>query len=142
MLHVIRDTQDPLISLIEDDPVRPEISAEDRVGPHKEILVRMVDGRPAAVVCVSYQDHVPEDVPGLVTTGAESVAVFYTIWSYDVGSGRQLVFEARDHVQETRPHVARFVTLSPPTEMARRFHLRNGAVELRINATTVNYEYR
>jgi len=31
--------------------------------------------------------------------------------------------------------------LSPPTEMARRFHHKNGAVTLRTNEETVNYEY-
>jgi len=37
--------------------------------------------------------------------------------------------------------VKRFITLSPQTEMARRFHLRNGAVVLQVNTTSVNYEY-
>ena len=37
--------------------------------------------------------------------------------------------------------VKRFVTLSPCTEMARKFHLQNGAIELRQNEWTVNYEY-
>ena len=39
------------------------------------------------------------------------------------------------------PHIKRFVTLSPKTEMAKKFHLRNGATELQENETTVNFEY-
>jgi hypothetical protein len=33
------------------------------------------------------------------------------------------------------------VTLSPKTDMARKFHLKNGAKIFRENEETVNYEY-
>jgi hypothetical protein len=143
MLHVIRTTADPLIDLIRDDPVRPEIPSEHRVGPHKEVLVLLSDdATPHAVVCVSYQDQVPSTVAELTApSGDATIAVFYTIWSYATGAGQEMIFQARDHVIETRPTVTRFVTLSPPTEMARRFHLKNGAVVFRTNIDTVNYEY-
>ena len=36
----------------------------------------------------------------------------------------------------------RFVTLSPKTELAKRFHLKNGAIVYRENDETVNYEYQ
>ena len=36
----------------------------------------------------------------------------------------------------------RYVTLSPKTEMARKFHLRNGATLLKENEFTFNFEYR
>jgi hypothetical protein len=32
--------------------------------------------------------------------------------------------------------------LSPKTEMARKFHLKNGARELRENINTINYIYK
>jgi len=35
----------------------------------------------------------------------------------------------------------RLVTLSPLTQMARDFHLRNGAKELQVNKTSQNFEY-
>ena len=35
----------------------------------------------------------------------------------------------------------RLVTLSPLTDMARNFHLKNGAKELQVNETTQNFEY-
>jgi hypothetical protein len=47
-----------------------------------------------------------------------------------------------DQIKEQFPTVTRFVTLSPKTEMARRFHHKNGAVTLRENEDTVNYEYQ
>ena len=37
--------------------------------------------------------------------------------------------------------IKRVVTLSPKTEMARRFHLRNGAREVGVNVVTANFEY-
>ena len=69
------------------------------------------------------------------------VAVFYTIWSYRSGAGRELLLAAVDHIKRNRPNVQRFVTLSPKTEMAYRFHINNGARVLRENAVTINYEY-
>jgi hypothetical protein len=41
-----------------------------------------------------------------------------------------------------RPEVTTYVTLSPKTEMARKFHLKNGAEVFQENETTVNYLYR
>lgn len=141
MLHVIRDTTDPLIKLIADDPVRPHIPSQWRVEQGKEILVTLDGERPTAVVCVSYQDHVPEDESELDSAAAPTVAVFYTIWSYVPGAGRKMIFKARDHIRTNWPTVSRFVTLSPQTDMARRFHLHNGAIVARENPTSVNYEY-
>jgi hypothetical protein len=37
--------------------------------------------------------------------------------------------------------VKAIVTLSPQTELAKRFHLKNGAKVHRQNPTSVNYEY-
>ena len=69
------------------------------------------------------------------------MAVFYTIWSYRPGAGRKLIRAAAAWIRKHRPEISEFVTLSPPTEMARTFHLRNGARELRVNGDTVNYLY-
>ena len=38
-------------------------------------------------------------------------------------------------------HLNRLVTLSPLTEMATKFHLRNGAKLLQVNESTQNFEY-
>ena len=38
-------------------------------------------------------------------------------------------------------HLNRLVTLSPLTEMATKFHSRNGAKLLQVNETTQNFEY-
>jgi hypothetical protein len=52
-----------------------------------------------------------------------------------------MIQEAQKRLKHAYPHIQRAVTLSPPTAMARKFHLRNGAFELQVNSTTVNFEY-
>ena len=39
-------------------------------------------------------------------------------------------------------HLNRLVTLSPLTEMATKFHLRNNAKLISVNDTTQNFEYK
>ena len=43
---------------------------------------------------------------------------------------------------EKSNHLNRLITLSPLTEMARNFHLNNGAIELQVNQKTQNFEYK
>ena len=143
-LHVIQSLTDPLCSLITDDPVRPEIPLEFRVSVSSEIfaLLDELSQEPLAAVCCAYRDLIPENTHELIAQPlSASVAVFYTIWSYKPGAGRKLIIAAREWIQSNRPEIARFVTLSPPTDMARVFHLRNGAEVFRINTDTVNYLY-
>ena len=143
-LHIIHSLSDPLCALVADDPVRPEIPLSFRVGASSEIIVLQDDyGKPTAVVCVVYTDSVPRSKLELLETlsYAPVVAVFYTIWSYVPGAGRRLIRAAQAHIQTSRPDIVKYVTLSPPTEMARVFHLRNGAQVLNINADSVNYSY-
>ena len=39
-------------------------------------------------------------------------------------------------------HLNRLITLSPLTEMASKFHSKNGAKLLQVNETTQNFEYQ
>jgi len=143
MLHIIDDLNDQLIRLITDDPVRPEIPPEQRVNEQSRIFVlEDDDGTPRAVTCVKFLEQIPERVEDLTFFGSTaSTAVFYTIWSYASGAGQQLILEAQQWIRENRPTVNTYVTLSPKTEMARRFHLKNGARVYRENETSVNYLY-
>ncbi len=144
MLHIINNLQDELLRLIKDDPVRPEIPAEQRVNATSRIFVLQNDNdEPIAVTCVKFLADIPESVTDLADTVVNTnTAVFYTIWSYAAGAGRELIEQARSQIEQTHPEVKTFVTLSPKTEMARRFHLKNGAEVYRENAETVNYLYR
>jgi hypothetical protein len=99
--------------------------------------------KPQAVVCVARKSSVPKDVLelALVEDSPATVAVFYTIWSYSTGAGRRLIQEAQRSIRVEFKNIKTFVTLSPPTEIARLFHLKNGAGVLSINSDTVNYIY-
>lgn len=144
MLHIIQDLSDSLLSLIKDDPVRPEIPVEDRVNANSRIFVLRDETtqEPLAVTCVKFLDRVPSAVDDLAETVVNTnTAVFYTIWSYAAGAGRKLIQEAQAQIRLEHPEVDVYVTLSPKTEMARRFHHKNGARTLRENPDSVNYVY-
>jgi hypothetical protein len=143
MLSLITDCNNPLLEYIKDDPVRPEIPKEFRVDKNKFVICLCDQDKPSAIVCVSLHDNIPDDVMGLSQiTDSPTVAIFYTIWSYVPGAGAKLIFSAVDEIKKMFPSIDRFVTLSPKTEMAKRFHLKNGAQIFRSNETTVNYEYK
>ena len=145
MLHIINDLRDNLLTLIKDDPVRPELTPEFRVNSNSKIFVLRDDAttEPLAVTCVKFLNQIPHNVDELAElTVNTNTAVFYTIWSYAAGAGRRLIEEAQQQIQQEHPEVDTYVTLSPKTEMARRFHLKNGAEVFRENPDTVNYLYR
>ena len=69
------------------------------------------------------------------------IAIAYTIWSKKKGGGKLIVKEVFKKIKQSN-HLNRLITLSPLTEMARNFHLRNGAIELQVNEKTQNFEYK
>ena len=143
MFQFITDLSHTLLSFIKDDPVRPEISTDFRVSDGR-VVAALTDEEqnPEAMVCVSFHNFIPEDVEGLKKTAqVPTTATFYTVWSYKPGSGRELLLQTMKNIKEQYPTVTTFVTLSPHTEMARRFHLKNGAIVFRTNKNTVNYLY-
>ena len=143
MLHTITTITEELELLIKDDPVRPEIPMSDRINTNSRIYLLKNGDNTSAVTCVKFLESVPaavEDMAELVESA--TTAVFYTIWSYAAGAGRTLIQEAQKSIESEFPGIQTYVTLSPKTEMARRFHLKNGARELRENSTTINYIYK
>ena len=144
MLHIINNLQDEFLRLLKDDPVRPEIPAEQRVNSNSQIFVlKNEHNEPLAVTCVKFLADIPESVTDLADTVVNTnTAVFYTIWSYAAGAGRELIEQAQAQIKQEQPEVKTFVTLSPKTEMARKFHHKNGATTYRENADSINYLYR
>jgi len=142
MIHLIKDYSDKFLRYLKEDPVRPHIPVNERIGNHKDIFVLPDVENVQAITCVSYVDNVPKSEVDLFADNIEpNIAIFYTIWSYKPGAGRQLILDSVEYIKEHNPNIVRFVTLSPKTEMAKRFHLKNGAIVLRENIDTVNYEY-
>ncbi len=150
MLKLIENSD--LWHLFEDDPVRPHLTAHFRTAPGREafVLYSRNDIRPRAraVICTAYTNVVPltEQELDAYSIAADSwdqapnIAVFYTVWSYDRGAGRDIVFAAQSWIKEHRG-CKRFVTLSPLTKMAEQFHLKNGAVLTAKGTQCQNFEY-
>ena len=140
---MLNTPDNPLAELIKGDPVRPHIPIEERFTNGEVWMLCNEQDDVEAVLCVSWQDFVPESEQELfqLKGSSASVAVFYTIWSLAPGAGTKMIFEAQKRLKQNYPHIQRAVTLSPLTPMARKFHLRNGAFEFRMNPTTVNFEY-
>lgn len=143
MLHKITTITEDLNQLILDDPVRPEIPLSQRVNANSRIYMLKSGDQTLAVTCVKFLTVVPAAVEDLVDlVESATTAVFYTIWSYAAGAGRELIQQAQTSIQAEFPDISTYVTLSPKTEMARKFHLKNGARELRENSNTINYIYK
>lgn len=141
MLNLIKDSTNPLLEYIKDDPVRPDIPVDFRVS-HNRFVAALLGDKLEAMVCVSLHNFVPENVDDLKQDNDNlDTAIFYTIWSYRAGAASKLLFAVVDEIRRLYPTVTRFVTLSPKTDMARKFHTRNGAHVFRENADTINYEY-
>ena len=119
---------------IKDDPVR-KVSYKFRTSQGRCIYT--IPGK--AVVCIANTFKCPIDMQQLEIYSlpeAEEFTIFYTVWSYEKGYGRLILNELLQLLQTKR-----YVTLSPKTEMAKTFHLRNGAKLLAENKTSYNFEY-
>ncbi len=144
------ETLEQVYALCQDDPVRPHISADQRLQKGKDVLVLRDDKENiTAVICIAYTNEVPTNEKELEYYSQAacqdgqhgSIAVAYTVWSYAKGAGREIVLQARDFVTANRP-ITRIVTLSPLTAMAERFHLRNGATLIAKHPYAQNFEYK
>ena len=141
-------TLEQVYAVFKDDPVRPHIPADQRLQQGKDVFVLRDDEENiTAVICIAYTNTVPKDERELEYYAQAasqdgqhgSIAVAYTVWSYSKGAGREMV-QARDYIRQHRP-VTRLVTLSPLTEMAERFHIRNGATLVAVHPYAQNFEY-
>jgi|MEHZ01.5.fsa_nt_MEHZ011443481.1_3 hypothetical protein len=130
-----------------DDPVRPHIPKLIRYtkNRHTFFLTDESDRKVTAMVCLSRNSIIAKqesDLSIYSTKEIENTNVhLYTIWSYGKGAGRDLALQIVEAIPKRWPQVKRILTLSPKTEMARKFHLSNGALELQTNDDTVNFEY-
>ena len=104
-------------------------------------------------MCFAYTNRIPKTVEELKKLSHDAylqsalrdqnigrIAVAYTVWSKKKGGGKLIVKEVFKKIKKSN-HLNRLVTLSPLTEMATKFHLKNGAKLLQINENTQNFEY-
>ncbi len=138
----------------EEDPVRPELDNEFRTGYGRKIYGVEYQGEIYAVMCFAYTNIIPKSVDELEKLSTDAflqsamrdqsggqIAIAYTVWSKKKGGGKLIVKEVFKKIKKSN-HLNRLVTLSPLTEMATKFHIRNGAKLVQINETTQNFEYK
>ena len=139
---------------IADDPVRPELSNDFRTSYGRKIFGVKYKNEIHAVMCFAFTNNIPKTVDELDRYSKDAflqsthrdqnvgkMAIAYTVWSKKKGGGKLIVKEVYKMIKKSN-HLNRLVTLSPLTEMARKFHLRNGAIELQVNEESQNFEYR
>ena len=138
----------------EEDPVRPELDNEFRTGYGRKIYGVEYHGEIHAVMCFAYTNKIPKSVEELEKLSTDAflqtamrdqaggqIAIAYTVWSKKKGGGKLIVKEVFKKIKKSN-HLNRLVTLSPLTEMATKFHTRNGAKLVQINEATQNFEYK
>ena len=139
---------------ISKDPVRPELDNDFRTSYGRKIYGVKYKDEIHAVMCFAFTNKIPKTVKELDLLSKDAflqsaqrgqkigkIAIAYTVWSTKKGGGKLIVKEVFKVIKKSN-HLNRLVTLSPLTEMARNFHLRNGAEELQVNETTQNFEYK
>ena len=136
-----------------EDPIRPELDNNFRSSYGRKIFGVKYLGEIHAVMCFAYTNEIPKSVEELDKLSHDAflqsamrdqkvgqIAIAYTVWSKKKGGGKLIVKEVFKKIKKSN-HLNRLVTLSPLTEMATKFHSRNGAKLLQINETTQNFEY-
>ena len=139
---------------INEDPVRPELDNVFRRSYGRKIFGVKYKKEISAIMCFGFTNEIPTSVKelDLMTRDAYlksaqgdqkigKIAIAYTIWSQKKGGGKLIVREVFKMIKKSN-HLNRLVTLSPLTEMAKNFHLKNGAIELQVNEATQNFEYK
>ena len=137
-----------------EDPVRPELDIKFRTEYGRKIYGVKYKNEVCAIMCFGFTNAIPKTIDelDLMTKDAHlqstlrdqnvgKIAVAYTIWSKKKGGGKLIVKEVFKKIKQSN-HLNRLVTLSPLTEMAKNFHLRNGAFKLQVNDNTQNFEYK
>ena len=136
-----------------EDPIRPELNNEFRTSYGRKIYGVKYKGQIHAVMCFAFTNKIPKSVEDLDMLSKDAflqsalrdqrvgkIAIAYTVWSKKKGGGKLIVKEVFKLIKRSH-HLNRLITLSPLTEMARKFHLSNGAVQIQVNETTQNFEY-
>ena len=137
----------------EEDPVRPELDNTFRTSFGRKIFGVKYKDEIHAIMCFAFTNKIPKTVKELDNLSKDAflqsalrdqkvgkIAIAYTVWSKKKGGGKLIVKEVFKMIKKSN-HLNRLVTLSPLTEMATNFHLRNKARLISVNEETQNFEY-
>lgn len=165
---LIECDKEEYLKYIKDDPVRPNLFTDDSIRFQGNFRVYADIDRQGfgvnvnAIICVVIAPFIPQDEEQLRSiANGESELSFqcrvkedgglekvvgkvlcpYSLWSYEKGAGTKLINSLLEAAPIMYPDIDYVITMSPPTQMAMKFHLRNGASMISPNKETVNYEY-
>ena len=137
-----------------EDPVRPELDNVFRRSYGRKIYGVKYMKEIHAVMCFAYTNKIPKNVEELDKFSHDAflqsaqrdqnvgkIAIAYTVWSKKKGGGKLIVKEVFKKIKNSN-HLNRLITLSPLTDMAYKFHIKNNAKLIRVNETTQNFEYK
>ena len=137
-----------------EDPVRPELDNVFRRSYGRKIYGVKYGGEIHAVMCFAYTNQIPRNVEELDKFSHDAflqsaqrdqnvgqIAIAYTVWSKKKGGGKLIVKEVFKKIKKSN-HLNRLITLSPLTDMAFKFHSKNGAKLIQVNESTQNFEYK
>ena len=134
--------------IIKTDPVRPHIVPALRIKNGARVFYYGEPDKLIAAICMHTSRIVPDSEEQLITEyyhgGASkggSKAIFYSVWSNQKGMGRNILNTALSSLLLEQKY-ERFITLSPKTDMARKFHESNGAVLIHESLWAYNFEYK
>jgi len=138
----------------DEDPIRPELNNIFRRSYGRKIFGVKYKGEIHAVMCFAFTNQIPKNIEELGKFSHDAylqsaqrdqnigkIAIAYTVWSKKKGGGKLIVKEVFKKIKKSN-HLNRLITLSPLTEMATKFHSKNGAKLIQINETTQNFEYQ
>ena len=136
-----------------EDPIRPELDNKFRKDWGRKIFGLKLGEDTIAVMCFAFTHEIPKSVEEMDSLSKDaamqavhragvqgSIAIAYTVWAKKKGGGKHMVNEVYKMIKQSN-HLNRLITLSPLTDMAMKFHLKNGAKEVQVNLTTQNFEY-
>ena len=138
----------------DEDPIRPELDNEFRTSFGRKIYGVKYKREIHAVMCFAFTNEIPKNVKELDLLSKDAflqsatrdqkvgkIAIAYTVWSKKKGGGKLIVKEVYKKIKKSN-HLNRLITLSPLTDMAFKFHSKNGAKLLQVNESTQNFEYK
>ena len=142
------------LKIVEQDPIRP---MELLGGPKRRFetpfeVYALIEKQgfgvaTNAVACIAHAWFIPETEADLmeirqgnqhrIRSEGGNIVVPYSLWSNKKGCGTLLINALLHKFKDA----GKIITMSPKTEMARKFHESNGAFLLQSNEESNNFEY-
>ena len=98
-MSLIKISSNYWMDLFKDDPVRPNLNPKFRLTENRvNSLLTQDFTKPCAIICVAFTKDIPKTEKQLEMYSINKLsvnydkAIFYTIWSYSKGSGKDILF--------------------------------------------------